>query len=116
MLAFFLAGGWMMFVVLAVGVPLVATAAKFARSASPQGLSLVRTLGKAVAFAAVTGVITDLAATAKAVATIPELNQHPLECLLVGFAESMAPAILGFSLVTIAWILVAFGVRRMPAP
>jgi hypothetical protein len=115
MIEFFLAGGWMMFVVLAAGVPLLVTAARFARSASPQGLALVRTLAKVVAFAAVTGVITDLATTAKAVATNPELNQHPLDYLLLGFAESMSPAILGFSLVTIAWILVAFGVRRMPA-
>jgi hypothetical protein len=116
MLDFFLAGGWMMVVVLAVGLPLVVTAAGFARAASPHGLSLVRTLGKAVAGAAVTGVITDLATTAKAVATNPELNKHPLDYLLLGFAESMSPAVLGVSLLTIAWILVAFGVRRMPAP
>jgi hypothetical protein len=115
MLDFFIAGGWMMFVVLAAGIPLLVTAARFARAASPQGLALVRTLAMAVGTAAVTGVITDLATTAKAVATNPELNKQPLDFLLLGFAESMTPAVLGFSLLTIAWILVAFGVRRMPA-
>ncbi len=115
MVEFFLAGGYMMFVVLAAGIPLLVTAAKFARDASPHGLSLVRTLNKVVVVAAVTGVLTDLATTAHAVATNPEFTKHALEFLLLGFAESMAPAILGGSLVTIAWILVAFGVRRMPA-
>jgi len=116
MLEFFVAGGWMMFVVLAAGIPMLVTAAKFARDASTHGLSLVRTLGKAVAFAAITGVITDLASTAKSIATTPEFSKQPLDFLLLGFAESMAPAVLGFSLITLAWILVAFGVRRMPAP
>ena len=31
-----------------------------------------------------------------------------------GFAESMSPAIIAFGLLSVAWILVAFGVRRMP--
>ncbi|MEO8842544.1 MAG: hypothetical protein ABI591_15655 [Kofleriaceae bacterium] len=114
MLNFFLAGGWMMFVVLATGIPLLATSAKFARTASPQGLSIIRALTMTVVFASIAGVVTDLAAVARAVPSDPELMKEPLANVLWGFNESMAPAILGFSLVTIAWILVAFGVRRMP--
>ena len=114
MIDFFRAGGWMMFVILAIAIPMLVTAAKFARDASPHGLSLVRALTAAVVFASIAGVVTDLATVARAVAGIPELLKEPLANLLQGFNESMAPAELGFSLVTIAWILVAFGVRRMP--
>jgi hypothetical protein len=114
MLDFFRAGGWMMFVVLATAVPLLITSAKFARTASPQGLSIIRALTMTVVFASIAGVVTDLAAVARNVPNNPELMKEPLANILWGFNESMAPAILGFSLVTIAWILVAFGVRRMP--
>ena len=115
MLDFFVAGGWMMFVVLATAVPLLITSAKFARNASPQGLSIIRALTMAVVFASIAGVVSDLASVARHVPSNPELWKEPLANILWGFNESMAPAILGFSLVTIAWILVAFGVRRMPS-
>jgi hypothetical protein len=113
MVEFFIAGGFMMVVVLATAVPLLYTSAKFARRASPQGLSIIRALTMAVVFASVAGVVTDLASVARNVPNNPELMKEPLANILWGFNESMAPAILGFSLVTIAWILVGFGVRQM---
>lgn len=88
---------------------------KFARNASPQGLSMIRALTMAVLFAAIGGVITNLAAVARHVPNNPELWKEPLANILWGINESMASAILGFPLITIAWILVAFGVRRMPS-
>ena len=114
MVDFFLAGGWMMFVILAIAIPLLVVAAKFARDASPHGLSLVRTLTTATIFAAIAGVVTDLALVARKVPEVPELRKDLVDNLLSGFSEAMAPAVLGFTLVTLAWILVAFGVRRMP--
>jgi hypothetical protein len=114
MLDFFRAGGWAMFLVLATVIPLLITSAKFARNASPQGLSMIRALTLAVVFASIGGVVTNLATVARNVPHDPELMKEPLAPILIGFNESMAPATLGFSLVTIAWILVAFGVRRMP--
>jgi hypothetical protein len=114
MLDFFRAGGWAMFVVLATVIPLLITSAKFARNASPQGLSLIRALTTAVLFASLGGVISNLAAVARNVPSNPELWKEPLANILWGINESMGPAILGFPLITIAWILVAFGVRRMP--
>jgi hypothetical protein len=113
MLDFFRAGGWVMFLVLALAIPLLVTSAKFARNASPQGLSIIRALTLAVVFASIAGVTSDLAAVARNVPSNPELMKEPLANILWGFNESMAPAILGFSLVTIAWILVGFGVRQM---
>jgi hypothetical protein len=111
---FFIAGGWMMFVVLATAIPMLFTAVKFARNATPHGLSLVRALTTAVVFASIAGVITNLASVGRNVASNPEFMKDALANILWGFNESMAPAILGFPLITITWILVAFGVRRMP--
>ncbi len=104
----------MMFVIIAVAIPMLFSAAKFARNATPHGLSLVRALTSATIFASIAGVVTDLASVARNVADDPEAMKAPLQTLLWGFNESMAPAVLGFPLVTIAWILIAFGVRRMP--
>lgn len=114
MVDFLIAGGWMMFVILAVAIPLLVTAAKFARNASPHGLSLVRALTTAVVFASIAGVVADLALVARKVVTVPELRKDLVDNLLMGFNEALAPAVLGFTIVTLAWILVAFGVRRMP--
>jgi hypothetical protein len=104
-----------MFVVLATAIPLLITAAKFARDASPHGLSIIRALTLAEVFAAIAGVVSDVAAVCHHVVDRPELAKDPLPNLLWGLSEALAPAILAFSLVTVAWILVAFGVRRMPA-
>jgi heme exporter protein D len=114
MVNFILAGGYAMFVLLAIGIPLVVIAAKFARNASVQRLSLIRALTIALVFAAISGVTSDLMSAAKHIADNPEWLKEPLPVVLEGFGESMTPAILAGSLASIAWILVAFGVRRMP--
>lgn len=114
MLTFWLSGGWMMFVVAATALPLLFTAVKFARNATPHGLSLVRALTMATVFASLAGVITNLASVGRNVASNPDFMKEPLASILWGFNEAMSPAVLGFPLVTLAWILVAFGVRRMP--
>ncbi|MEO6777639.1 MAG: hypothetical protein ABI467_32225 [Kofleriaceae bacterium] len=116
MIEFFIGGGWAMFLVLAIAIPMLVTAAKFARDATPHRLSLVRALTTAIVFAALAGVAVDLASVARHVVAIPELRKDLVDNLLQGFNESMAPAILAFPLVAITWILVAFGVRRMPNP
>jgi hypothetical protein len=114
MMQFILGGGWVMFVLIALAIPLLVAAAKFAKDASPQGLSVIRTLTAAMIFMAIGGVTSDLAAVGHHVADNPDWLKDALPYILQGFAESMAPAILAFPLISIAWILVAFGVRRMP--
>jgi hypothetical protein len=115
MVDFFRAGGWMMFVVLATALPLLVTAAKFARNASPHRLSLIRALTMATVFAAIGGTVTNLSSVFRHVVEIPELHKELVDNMLWGFYEALGPVILGFPLAAMAWILVAFGVRRMPA-
>jgi len=114
MIEFIKAGGFSMLVLLAIGLPMVVVAAMFAWSASAHRLSLIRALTVALVFAALAGVTSDLMSVAKHVAGNDEWMKDPLPYLLEGFGESMTPAILAGALATIAWILVAFGVRRMP--
>ncbi|HEY1547418.1 MAG TPA: hypothetical protein VGG28_06350 [Kofleriaceae bacterium] len=114
MLRFIISGGWVMFVLLALAIPLLVAAGKFAKNASPQGLSVIRTLSAAMIFMAIAGVTSDLATVGSKVSDNPEWLKEPLPYLLGGFAESMTPAIVASGLLSVAWMLVAFGVRRMP--
>ncbi len=114
MIGFIRAGGYIMFVLLAIGLPLIVIAARFAKTADAQRLSLIRALTIALAFAAISGVASDLGAVASHVSDNPDWLKEPLPFLLGGFAEAVTPAILAGTIASIAWILVAFGVRRMP--
>lgn len=115
MVQFFIAGGWMMFLVLAIALPLLVIAVKFARDATPHRLSLIRALTTATVLASIAGVVTNLSSVFRHVVEIPELHKDLVDNMLWGFNESMGPIVLGFPLAALAWILVAFGVRRMPA-
>jgi ABC-type Fe3+ transport system permease subunit len=115
MLDFFRAGGFNMFILTALGIAILIPAVKFARNADPQRLSLIRALTTAIVFCTVVGVASGLAATCHYVVNVPEAQKEPLPYLLQGFAETMTNAMLGGGIVVITWILVAFGVRRMPA-
>src|SRR5262245_455064 len=112
MLGFFRAGGFNMWVLLAVGIAIVATAVRFARNADAQRLSLIRALTWMLLFATVTGFVAGLAATAKH--TLELEPADPVPYLLGGFAESCANLLLGGGIGFITWLLVAVGVRRMP--
>jgi ABC-type Fe3+ transport system permease subunit len=107
-------GGFNMWVLLAIGIPAVVTAVKFARNASPERLSLIRALTWALVFSMVAGVAAGLCIAALHVVRDDDLLKEPLRPLLQGFAESLTNAILGGVLASITWILVAVGVRRMP--
>ena len=115
MIDFLLAGGYTMGIVLLVGAVMVTAAARFAVAADPQRLALVRALTWALAFAVVSGVAANLTMVCRAVVGTPEWLANPLPILLTGFAESIAPVILGGAIASVSWILVAVGVRRMPA-
>ncbi|MBA3465349.1 MAG: hypothetical protein H0T46_35785 [Deltaproteobacteria bacterium] len=111
---FIRAGGFNMFILLALGLVTIPTAVMFARNASAHRLSILRALSWALLAATLTGFVSGLAATCHYVANDPEALKEPLPYLLVGFAESTANLVLGGGIAAITWILVAVGVRRMP--
>jgi hypothetical protein len=114
MLEFFRAGGFNMFPLTVFGIAMLVTAIKFARNADAHRLSLIRALTVTITFCIIIGVAAGLASTAKFVVERPEAQAEPYKFLLMGFAETMTNVMLGGSFVVLTWILVAFGVRRMP--
>ena len=114
MLEFFRAGGFNMVVLAALGIAILIPAVKFARNADPQRLSLVRALTSAIVFCTIVGVASGLASTCHYVVTEPEAIKDPLPYLLQGVAETLTNVILGGGILVVSWLLVAFGVRRMP--
>lgn len=113
-MGFIRAGGFSMFLLLAIGGVMIATAVRFARNADPHRLSVIRTLGWGLLAASLTGWISGLASTCRYVVNDPEAIKAPLPYLLTGFAESCANLVLGGGIATVTWILVGVGVRRMP--
>jgi hypothetical protein len=107
-------GGWAMWFVLAFGLITFATAAGFALRPDRGRRRAMRSLGRATTFSVLTAVSANLAAVGSKVPNIPELANSPRLHLIVmeGISESLAPAILGFALISFAWIVMAIGERR----
>ena len=113
MVSYFRAGGFNMWIIAALAIVLIWNAARFARSADAQRLAVIRALTWALVFCSITGFFSSLGVTA--VNAVRMRDKYPLEeSLLLGFAESTANLTFGAGLATIAWGLVAVGLRRMP--
>jgi hypothetical protein len=115
MFGFMHAGGFNMWALVALALPTLWTAVRFARNADPHRLSILRALTLALVFVAVTGWVSNLVATCRFVIGDPDALKEPVSYLLGGFAEACANLILGGGILAVTWILVAVGVRRMPA-
>lgn len=114
MLEFLAAGGYTTVIVLLLGTVMIATGARFAASADTHRLALIKALTWALVFAVVSGVAANLMVTLRTIVRDPDFAKEPLLPLLEGIGESISPVILGGAIASITWILVAFGVRRMP--
>ncbi len=115
MMEFFAAGGWSMIVVLLFGALTLGGAAAFFRKPDQRRVGTIRGLSVATVFAVLCGICADLAAVFTKVPNNPEWAHSPDLPLIVmtGLGESLAPAILGFSLLSLAWLVTAVGVRRL---
>lgn len=114
MLTLFREGGFPMWFLLAFSLLSLLTAARYALRPAIDRLRLPIALGAATLFTTITGV-------AAAFATVghqaPDyLKLHPEETLttvlLQGAAESLSPAILGFTVLTLLALLIALGAYR----
>ena len=111
------AGGFPMIVIVVVGLLALVAAARFAWSPAPGRLPYIGALALAVGSSAIAGVAVDLVAVSTKVPANPEWADSPDLPLIVlaGFGESLAPAILGAGIVAVTALLVATGLRRLPA-
>lgn len=112
---FMLGGGLSIWFVLLFGVFTLGAALGFARRPAAHRVDAVRSFSWATSFSIASGVCLNLAAVGSKVPAHPEWANSPRLHLIVmeGIAESLAPAILGFMLLSLAWTLVAVGQRRL---
>lgn len=113
MIDFFLSGGVSMIFVLLFGVAALGAGALTVARPSGRAQSALRSLSLATAFSSVAGVASCLAAVGYHVTGNEQWASSPDVHLIVmtGIAESMSPAILGFGLLALAWV-VAAGARK----
>ncbi len=111
---FMVEGGWAMWFVLGFGSMTLAAAAGFARRPAAARQRTVSAFTLATAFAVASAVSLNLAAVGAKVPNTPEWANSPRVHLIVmeGISESLAPAILGFTLLSFAWLVMAVGERR----
>jgi hypothetical protein len=108
---FFRNGGMPMGFVLGLGALAVLSALRFMGAPDRRRVATVISLSVATAFSALTGVATDLAVTAHYAAASDQAHALTLQ----GFSESMSPAILGGVFLTVTWMIMAAGFRRLAA-
>ena len=115
MLEFFLAGGVPMFGVLVCGVAALVAAIRFAMSPDKRKVAAVVALSVASTSSSLLGFAADVSTTFRAVSQNPEWQKPELMpiILLQGIHESFSPVILGFALLTVIWLVMAVGFRRL---
>ena len=104
------AGGWSMWFVLILGLGALATAVLFAARRRIAVLALVRAFTLATVFAIASGLCANVAAVMKHASEY--VGPDMVFAVMQGLAESLAPGILGFTMLSISWLLVAVGTRR----
>lgn len=117
MMEFMHHGGYSMWVVLLFGGIALTAAVIFAFRSEEERLGFIRGMSTATVFATLSGLAANLAATLHTVTTHEEYHQYPDIALvpMVGFYESLATPILGFTILAIVWFVTAIGLRRMAA-
>ncbi len=117
MIEFFQAGGWPMFLILILGLTTLVAAAAFMRKPEARDVGMIRGFSVATVFAVLSGIAADLAAVFTKIPSNPEWANSPDMPLIVmtSLDESLTPAVLGFSMLTLAWLVTAVGVRRLGA-
>ena len=95
-------------------VPLAMALAYFLRP-SERRLALMRPLSLAGLFAALTGSATGYLHVFRHFGIAPEFTDDFYRRMATGAAESLVPAVVGFTCLTVAWLLVAAGMSRSRA-
>ena len=118
MMEFLRAGGFSMWIVLAFSLVLLFVSGHFALRAEPKRLAIVKALTWATVFSIIGGVISNFMAVMWNVPNNDEWAHSPDMPLIVmyGLGEAVTPAVLGFTALSLAWMFVAVGMRRVQEP
>ena len=106
-----------MWIVLLFGLVVLASAIRFAVGPDERRIGFIRAMSTATVFSVLSSVAADIGAVMHKVPNHPEWSKSPDLHLIVmiGIGESMAPAILGFTMLALAWMITAVGMRRLAA-
>ena len=115
MVEFFQAGGFSMWFVLAFGALTLVASGQFAWRPAEHKVSAIKALSISTLLSVAAGIVSDIAAVGAHVPANPEWANSPKVHLIVmqGISESMAPGILGFTVLSVAWLVMAVGFRRL---
>lgn len=115
MLEFFLSGGVPMLGVVVCGLAGLVAAARFAMSPDKRKVAAIVSLSVAVLSSSILGVAADIGKVFGMIGKMEEWQKPdvlPL-VLIQGARESLSPLILGLALLTVIWLVMAVGFRRL---
>jgi len=100
--------------IVALGLFTVGVAVSFLLKPTEVKLGFIRPLSIATTYASIVGVVTGLAVTLTQISweLKPGVGLGDTALFLGGISEALVPAIIGFSLLTIAWVAVSLGMRK----
>lgn len=101
------------FVILVAGVGGLGTAIAYTVNPTERKLALMRPLSLAGIFAAVCSFSVGTATALAGVADGPAVNADGVGRMLAGLAEACVPLFVAFAFLSVAWLLVAVGMRRV---
>ncbi len=115
MIEFLLAGGVPMIGVVVCGLVALVAAVRFAISPDKRKIGAIVSLSVAAMASSMLGFVVDLTAVFATINKMEEWQKPdvlPL-VLIQGFKESLSPMILGLALLTVIWLVMAVGFRRL---
>lgn len=115
MIEFMRAGGVPIWIVLLFGLITLAAAGSFFWRPDQRKKGLIQGMSMASVFSILAGILSCLAAVMSKVPNHPEWSKSPDLHLIVmtGIGESLTPGILGFAILSLAWLFTALGTRKM---
>lgn len=111
MIAFIQAGGMPSIVILIFSALALVAAVQFARRPDAKGRATIRSLIAVVITSIVLGTLMCFHSVLGFIETHPE--EPSMQILLTGARESLSPAILGLALLSVVYMIVAVGERRL---
>lgn len=101
-------------VILVLGLVCVGVSVSFLIKPSEVKLGFIRPLSIATTYASIVGVVTGLALVLSRIAWELQDGEKAVNSaqFLGGIGEALDPSIIGFSLLTVAWLAVSLGMRK----
>jgi hypothetical protein len=115
MIQFFLNGGVPMLGVVVCGLGALLAAIRFTISPDRRKVGAIASLSLATLATSVLGFAADLAMVCSRINSIPEWHAPDVMPLVLvqGVSEAFSPVILGLALLTVIWLVMAVGFRRL---